>query len=95
MMTMAEVMMTHWKEIEKVLDKYHVSEKDREKALDAYKAICLQWNECNASARAFEEKIETDYPEVWKDTSRPMGLIAKIMRYEREQWPDEWSVTTL
>ena len=91
----ADVMMTHWKEIEKVLDKYKFTEKDRAKVLDAYKAICWQWSECNASARAFEERLKEIDEGAWNEVSRPMAMVPTVMRYEREQWPDEWSVATL
>ncbi len=94
-MMIAEVMMTHYKEIEKVLNKYNMRKKDRAKVLDAYKAICWRWNECNACARAFEERVEEVSESVYKEAGSPMALTPAIMLYQREQWPDEWSVATL
>lgn len=87
-----KIMIDNWKEIEAVLDKYGVKDKDRKKALDAYKAVCWEWSESKADAMAFEEKIKYDYPAVWNVASKLEGTASNIVLYQRENWPDEWSV---
>ena len=76
-----KIMIDGWKEIEAVLDKYKVSEKDKEKILDAYKAICWEWNEAEAAFEIHTEILTAD-----------AEMIERILRVERENWPDEWSV---
>lgn len=63
-----KIMIDNWKEIEAVLDKYHVREDDKVAALEAYKAVCWRW--CDDAAKAGGHGPD----------------------WQRENWPDEWSV---
>ncbi len=70
-MLIGDIMIDHWREIEKVLDRNLVSEADKARILYAYKALCWHW--CEDAAKAGGHGSE----------------------WQREQWPDEWSVASM
>lgn len=88
-MLIGDIMIDHWREIEKVLDRNLMSEGDKAKILDAYKALCWHWCDDAASLKVYEEKLESDFPEYIKDGP---DMLGKLLKLRREQWPDEWSV---